>query len=163
MIYKYYLGLGSNIEPRLEYLIKACKQLTSGGKILKKSSLYQTEAWGEKDQEYFINAVIEFESALEPQNLLNEIKNIEKLLGRQQRTKWGPREIDIDILFCYNTAVDQTGLQIPHSRFRERRFVLEPMSELNSKFIVTPGGQTISYFLDSCPDQSYIKKLKAKW
>ena len=163
MIYNYFIGLGSNIEPRVDYIIRAGNQLEKHGKILKKSNLYLSEAWGNKNQAEFINGALEFESALEPHNLLHKIKNIEIFLGRQHRERWGPREIDIDILFCRNLTVDLADLQIPHPRFRERRFVLVPMAELNKDLSIPPHNRTISYFLDTCTDQSYIKKLESEW
>ena len=163
MTFNYFISLGSNIEPRLGFLSRACDQLALHGTIQKKSSLYQTEPWGNKIQSEFINAVIEFDSTLPPQNLLKEIKNIEIFIGRQNGQRWGPREIDIDILFCGNHCIDLEFLQIPHRRFSERRFVLEPMSEINNCFTVPPDNKTILYYLDTCTDQSYIKKIQSEW
>jgi len=163
MIYNYYIGLGSNIEPRIDYITRACRQLEKHGEILKKSNLYLSEAWGIKNQAEFLNGVLELETALDPQNLLHKIKNIEIFIGREPRERWGPREIDIDILFCRNLTVDLPDLKIPHPHFKERRFILVPMAELSDDLIIPPQNRTISYFLDTCADQSYIKKLQAGW
>ena len=163
MIYKYILGLGSNIEPRLGYLKKACDDLRTVGKISGKSSIYQTQAWGNVNQSDFYNAVIEFKTKLAPRELLNELNKIENNLGRTSQIHWGPREIDIDILFCRNYSFKESDLQIPHSEFSNRRFVLEPMVELDQFFPVEGTRRTISDFLNACQDDLNVKKLTLKW
>ena len=102
MNYNYILSLGSNIEPRHEYLVKASTALNSIGNIIKKSSIYETEAWGNKNQPKYYNAIINFESLLPPRKLLQAIKEIENSIGRKKTSKWGPREIDIDIIIIKN-------------------------------------------------------------
>ncbi len=130
MTYKYFLSLGSNIEPCLLYLNKACVSLNSIGNILQKSSIYKTQAWGERNQPDFLNAVIEFCTDLAPNDLLKNIKRIENSIGRTSSVRWGPREIDIDIILCRECALDGADLQIPHKKFAERRFVLAPLAEI---------------------------------
>ncbi len=163
MTYKYFLGLGSNIDPRIDYLKKACSHLSESGSILQKSGLYQTQAWGNRDQADFYNAIIEFESSLSPQKLLKKIKNIEIFIGRQQTSPWGPREVDIDIILCRECEVDEPDLKIPHPYFDQRRFVLIPLAELDNNIRTSPHNQSISELLDTCMDQSYIQKIESVW
>lgn len=163
MTYKYFLGLGSNIEPRVNYLQKACDHLSQLGKISKKSSLYQTQAWGNRRQADFYNAIIVLESHLSPQKLLKEIKNIEIFIGRERRRRWEPREIDIDIIFCPDFNVNEPDLKIPHPLLSQRQFVLVPLAEIDKSMCITALNQSISELLDSCTDQSYIQKLDLLW
>jgi len=163
MIYNYILSLGSNIEPREDYLVKASKKLKTIGKIIKKSSIYETEAWGNKYQSNFYNAIINFESILDPRKLLQSLKKIERFLGRKKSILWGPREIDIDIIFCQNYTLDEPDLKIPHPEFAARRFVLEPMVEIDNNYLLSDSNKSITDFLTVCKDQSTIHKLDISW
>jgi 2-amino-4-hydroxy-6-hydroxymethyldihydropteridine diphosphokinase len=163
MTYKYFLSLGSNIEPCLLFLNKACVSLNSIGKIIQKSSIYKTQAWGEKNQPNFLNAVIEFKTDLEPNNLLINIKRIENSIGRTSSARWGPRKIDIDIIFCRECNLDGPDLQIPHKKFAERRFVLAPLAEIQKHLYIKSTKRTVTDLLNRCPDQSYIQKLATNW
>jgi len=126
-----YLSLGSNQGDRQENLRRAAELLEAAGvRVLRQSSLYETEPRDFKDQPWFLNSVIEVETSHFPMQLLARIHKIERELGRKRTIPKGPRTIDIDILL-YGTFVVETGdLQIPHARLAERRFVLEPLSEL---------------------------------
>jgi len=163
MDYKYILGLGSNIEPRQDYLTNAISELSSVGTIIKKSSIYETEAWGNKNQSNFYNAIVKYESSLAPKSLLREIKNIEKVVGRKNTFHWGPREIDIDIIFCQDYTLDEPDLILPHPGFTERRFVLEPMCEIDRDYFFCDLNKTTNDFLTMCKDQSSIYKLDLIW
>ena len=163
MTYNYILSLGSNIEPRWDYLIKALKELKSIGKILKKSSIYETEAWGNKEQSNFYNAVINLESNLAPKELLQTLKSIEKSIGRKKSLHWGPREIDIDIIFCKDYTLHEPDLKIPHPEFASRRFVLEPIVEVDKDYLLSDSKKSISDLLTACEDQSSIYKLELIW
>lgn len=96
----------------------------------KRSSLYETEAQGYKDQRPFINCAIELETTLEPERLLYLCQGIEEELGRERRIRWGPRTVDIDILLYNNQIINKKGLSIPHPLMHERDFVLIPLSEI---------------------------------
>lgn len=126
-----YLGLGSNIDPKVEYLKKAVLKLSDLPeiKIQKTSSLYLTKAYGYEDQADFINAVICLKTKLKPEKLLEQILQIESELGRFRTKKWGPRTIDIDILFYDNLKYQSQDLIIPHPEIRKRAFVLIPLIE----------------------------------
>ncbi len=126
-----YIGIGSNLGDREENCLNAIR-LLSGRRITlrKQSSMYETEPWGVEDQPRFINMTIEVETDKTPAELLHFLKGIEKEIGRTETAKWGPRVIDLDILFYDDVVTDEPGLQIPHPRMREREFVLKPLAEI---------------------------------
>jgi 2-amino-4-hydroxy-6-hydroxymethyldihydropteridine diphosphokinase len=126
-----YLGLGSNVGDRKEMLQAAIDRLQAAGlRMLRVSSVYETEPQGLRNQRWFLNLVVEAETDLFPRQLLGRIAKIEQQLGRRRMLANGPRTIDIDILFYGNFVVETLELRIPHPRFAERRFVLAPMVEL---------------------------------
>jgi 2-amino-4-hydroxy-6-hydroxymethyldihydropteridine diphosphokinase len=128
-----YLGLGSNVGDRLLNLNKAIELLSKEIQILKKSKIYISKAVGYTDQPDFYNMVLYGKTDLSPEKLFNFIKDVEKNAGRVYRFHWGPREIDIDILFYNDLVYKSDKLNIPHPRLHERDFVLLPLIELNPK------------------------------
>jgi 2-amino-4-hydroxy-6-hydroxymethyldihydropteridine diphosphokinase len=128
-----YLGLGSNVGDRLLNLNKAIELLSEKIQILKKSKIYVSKAVGYTDQPDFYNMVLYGRTDLSPEELFNFIKDVEKNAGRVYRFHWGPREIDIDILFYNDLVCKSDKLNIPHPRLHERDFVLLPLIELNPK------------------------------
>jgi 2-amino-4-hydroxy-6-hydroxymethyldihydropteridine diphosphokinase len=128
-----YLGLGSNVGDRLLNLNKAIELLSEEIQILKKSKIYVSKAVGYTDQPDFYNMVLYGKTDLSPEELFNFIKDVEKNVGRVYRFHWGPREIDIDILFYNDLVYKSDKLNIPHPRLHERDFVLLPLIELNPK------------------------------
>ena len=164
MKYKYYLGLGSNIEPKFNFLQKAVSELEKIGKVTKKSRIYESIPWGNANQDKFLNAVIRFYSDLDPFNLLANIKQIEQKIGRKYiEEKWGPREIDIDILFSDNIFINKQKLKIPHKHFKNRNFVLVPMAELNSDYRPENNAMNIKYFLNNKTDQNLVRQTNINW
>ena len=164
MKFKYYLGLGSNIEPKFKFLQNAVNELNEIGKVTKKSGIYESIAWGKSDQDNFLNAVIRFHSDLNPFNLLSSIKKIEDSIGRKiNNVKWGPREIDIDILFVDNIYINKESLVIPHKHFKHRNFVLKPMAELNSDYNPENNDMNIDYYLNNSTDKSHIELSIENW
>jgi len=163
MIYNYFLGLGSNIEPRLYHLHTALEKLTQCGQVRKKSGLYLTQAWGEKEQNDFYNAVVEFNSDLPPRYLLDTLKRIEQEAGRKSSSHWGPRQIDIDILYCSEASMEEKDLQIPHQYVTERRFVLEPLAELVENLTIHGRKIRVRKMLQSCQDPSQVSRLDLAW
>jgi 2-amino-4-hydroxy-6-hydroxymethyldihydropteridine diphosphokinase len=126
-----YLGLGSNLGDRAAMLRQALRALESPRlHILRVSPVYETEPIGVAGQHWFLNLVAEVETDLFPRQLLHRTSRIETQLGRHRLAPNGPRSIDIDILLFGNFVVDTPALQIPHPRFRERRFVLAPLADL---------------------------------
>jgi 2-amino-4-hydroxy-6-hydroxymethyldihydropteridine diphosphokinase len=126
-----YLSLGSNVGDREGNLRKAVERLASNDvRMLRRSRIYETEPVDCKDQAWFLNQVVEAETALFPMQLLTRIGRVEHELGRVRTARKGPRTIDIDILFYAAAVVRTARLEIPHPRVAERRFVLAPLAEL---------------------------------
>ena len=132
-----YLGLGSNVGDRGEYIEQAIFLLskTPGIKIRKKSANYETEPEGNSDQPQFLNAAIEVQTMFDPYKLLSVLHETENALGRERDVEWGPRTIDLDILLYDDQIVSDDKLQIPHPLLHERLFVLKPLSEIVPKAI----------------------------
>lgn len=133
---KIYLGLGSNLGDRLDYIERALDGISDLGKIVQKSDIYETEPVGYKDQGDFLNMVIEFQTPLSPFALLSELQRIESKLGRDRANekRFGPRVIDIDILLFNDEVVDTEILKIPHPRMHERNFVLIPLRQISPNY-----------------------------
>lgn len=131
-----YIGLGSNLGNKEEYLVRAIDRigLCKGICIVNKSRFYETKPIGGPSQPDYVNCVIELESEIEPQSLLQEFKRIELELGRKPCVRWGPRVIDIDILLYGNKVINNSNLKVPHERMHERIFVLEPLCEISPDF-----------------------------
>ncbi|NJD54988.1 MAG: 2-amino-4-hydroxy-6-hydroxymethyldihydropteridine diphosphokinase [Nitrospirae bacterium] len=126
-----HIGIGSNIGDRQENCREAIRQLgLQGVKVIKESSMIETEPWGVADQPRFINMAVEAETALMPSQLFIILKNIEKDMGRTAAVRWGPRVIDLDILFYDDMVLDSPELKIPHPYLQERPFVLIPLAEI---------------------------------
>lgn len=126
-----YLGLGSNVGDREQFIRAALEALESSGVQVKRlSPLYETEPQGFAAQGWFLNAVAEMETELFPRQLLRRIHAVERGLKRLRTVVNGPRTIDIDILFYGDTAIATRELTVPHPRYSERRFVLAPLADL---------------------------------
>ncbi|KAL8714065.1 MAG: hypothetical protein Q9225_006632, partial [Loekoesia sp. 1 TL-2023] len=122
------IALGSNVGDRTGMIEQACTEMTRRGlKVLRTSSLYETEAMYKTDQPSFVNGVCEVETTLPPLELLDQLKDIEKMLGRVKTVENGPRPVDLDILLYGSQTMDHERLQIPHPRISEREFVLRPL------------------------------------
>lgn len=157
-----FLGLGSNLGDR-QKIMESAESLLSrekGVRVVNRSSFYESEPWGQTDQPAFLNRVIEIETDHDPRELLQILQRIENDLGRRRQKQWGPRTIDIDILFFISQTVDLPDLQIPHLRISDRRFVLEPLAEIASQYIVPGYGQTVEMLLQQCPDTGRVQLYK---
>jgi 2-amino-4-hydroxy-6-hydroxymethyldihydropteridine diphosphokinase len=145
-----YLGLGSNIGNRFSNIVYALSFLQSSLfiDIKKISSFYETSSVGHK-QRNFYNVVIKARASLEPNNLLLFVKRIEYVVGRRNTIKWGPRVIDIDILFFDKEVINQINLTVPHKEIQNRLFVLVPLCEIVGSFIHPVLNQKISSILRS--------------
>lgn len=132
-----YLGLGSNVGDREEYIEQACFLMDKkkGIDVIRRSTNYETEAEGKDDQPPFLNAAVMVKTILPPQKLLKETQEIENALGREREVEWGPRTIDIDILFYGDQIISDDDLQVPHPLVHERIFVLKPLKEIAPRFI----------------------------
>lgn len=132
-----FLGLGSNVGDREEFIEQAYFLIgkIKGVEVMRRSSNYETQPEGDSDQPAFINAVLEIKTELPPKKLMSEFQQIETALGRERETEWGPRTIDIDLLFYDNLILSEDNLQIPHPLVHERLFILEPLKEIAPGFI----------------------------
>ena len=158
-----YLGLGSNTGDKCENLKEARRLLEEHGKIrvVKESSFYLTDPWGKTDQEQFVNQVLAVETELDPFELLEAVLAVERKMGRVRREKWGPRNIDIDILLFGEQVIDSPHLVVPHPRLPERAFVLVPLLEIDPN-VSLPGGKGVRAIwenLVSEQETGCIKKL----
>jgi 2-amino-4-hydroxy-6-hydroxymethyldihydropteridine diphosphokinase len=153
-----YLLIGGNIGDRLVFLGEACRKMEQNGiAITRKSSIYETAAWGKTDQSAFLNQVLEIETGLTPTDLLKEILAIELSMGRKRMEKNGARTIDIDILYYGEEKIQLPGLTIPHERISLRRFVLVPMAELSPLLFDPFTEKTIQEMLETCADNLEVR------
>ena len=145
-----YIGLGSNLGSREETLRRAVELLgeADGVDVLAVSQLRETEPVGVVDQPPFLNGAVAIETARPPRDLLDLLLEIERSLGRVREERWGPRAIDLDLLVYGHEVVDEPGLRVPHPRLHERRFVLEPLAELQPDLEV-PGWGEVSTLLSA--------------
>lgn len=125
-----YLGLGANLGNREGCLEQALKLLAAQCGPFCRSSIYETPPWGDPDQPPFLNLVARGQTQLGPCALLARIKEAEQLLGRTPSRRWGPREIDVDLLAYGDAIIGTDSLQVPHARLHERAFVLVPLAEV---------------------------------
>lgn len=127
-----YIGIGSNLGDRRSYIDKAIEELRKNEhiKVNRASSIYETEAVSVMPQGKFLNGVLEIETDLTPEDLLEELNGIETRLGRKRTVKDGPRTIDLDILYYGDVKMKGRNLIIPHPRIQEREFVLKGLREL---------------------------------
>jgi 2-amino-4-hydroxy-6-hydroxymethyldihydropteridine diphosphokinase len=132
---KAYLSLGSNIENRKLNLETAVKEIGKIGKVIKESSIYETEPVDYKNQPKFLNLGLIVETELSPSELIIKLQEIEHKMGRIKEIEKGPRNIDIDIIFYNDEIIDQEHLKIPHPAYSKRNFVLTTLSEIAPSYI----------------------------
>lgn len=145
---------------RKEFLDRAKKLMgADAGTILEESSIYKTAAWGNTDQQAFLNQVIILQTKLSPDELMQALLHIEQQLGRIRTQKFGPRTIDLDILFYDGLVIKTKLVTIPHPAIQERRFVLVPLAELSPRKIHPVYRQSITTLLQNCTDELAVKKL----
>lgn len=138
-----FLGLGSNMGDRREYLIQALKKLQKYVSIEKISSIYETEPVGYKEQDMFLNMVCQGKTSYPAQEMLHKAKTIETEMGREHTFRNGPRPIDIDILLYGSLVIKQEKLTVPHPRMAERAFVLIPLNEIAPDILDPATNRTI--------------------
>ncbi len=158
-----YLALGSNIEPREHYLRQAVDQLNQLGTVIKLAPIYETTPYGKRDQPLFLNTALILETTLPARVLLHQLKLLEIQLGRRHRERWGPREIDLDIIFYDHLVIQTTDLIIPHPDYQNRRFVLQPLTDIAAGFIAPDAGEPLQTLLSRCPDNTCMRLYKKEW
>ena len=158
-----YLLIGGNLGNRKENLSNAIDLIKEQcGTVSKSSSIYETAAWGMTEQPSFLNQALEISTSLNAKQLMRKILKIETMMGRVRKDKFGPRTIDIDILFYENEVHDLLFLKIPHPELQNRRFVLVPLEEINSELQHPILKKTIAELLEECPDNLEVKKYNAE-
>lgn len=158
-----FLLLGSNLGDRQKHLSDAIARIASFASVLRKSSIYITGAWGNANQPDFLNQVIEVDTALAPEQLLQNILEVEATMGRNRIEKWGARTIDIDILFFRDNIVSTdglAGLTIPHPQIQNRKFTLVPLRELAPEFVHPLFKKSVARLDDECTDDLKVTRLQ---
>lgn len=160
-MYAAYIGFGSNIGDRLKHLQNAIHALskTEGINLQKISSVYKTDPVGYEAQGQFLNGVAAIQTNFSPLFLLHTLKNIETAVGRQRRLRWGPREIDLDILIYGDLCLRTEKLVVPHPEMHLRRFVLVPLAEIAPNLVHPVFQESIQTLLNRLENgKSVLKK-----
>lgn len=159
-VHKAFILLGSNQGQRKRFLQKATLLIAEQcGSIVKTSSVYETAAWGNTKQAAFLNQVIIVQTTLSPDALMQQLLQIETALGRIRSIKYGPRTIDLDILFYDELIYHSTVVTLPHPAIQDRKFVLIPLAELLSGKIHPVYKKSIAVLLRECADTLDVKKI----
>ncbi len=157
-----YIGIGSNQGKKKENYLEALSRIAKipETRITRESSLYESEPLGES-KEWYINGVIEVETAWEPEMFLKKCQNIERAMGRKKvRKRWGARIIDLDIILYDNLQLTGRNLKIPHSEMHNRKFVLIPLSEIAPQLVHPVLGRTISQLMVSVEDDRKVSLMR---
>ncbi len=158
-----FLSLGSNEGDRKAWIERAISMIEEQcGTMLIKSGFYETAAWGVRDQADFLNMVMAIHTVLKPEQLLETVLGIEKILGRHRDKKWGPRIIDIDILFYDDVVMTSAELSIPHPFIQDRRFILVPLVEIAPGYVHPILNKTAAQLLSECPDPLEVRSYDGK-
>lgn len=157
-----YIGFGSNIGDRLAHIQNAIHALseTEGITLPKISSIYQTDPVGYETQAQFLNGVAAIQTNLPPLSLLHILKDIETAIGRKHRIRWGPREIDLDILIYEDLCLQTEKLVIPHPEMHRRRFVLAPLAEIAPDLVHPVLKETVQTLLERLGDDKSVVKTE---
>jgi len=157
MSFEVFIGLGSNLGDREKNLRLGVSRLGELGRILRVSSVYETQPWGREDQPDFLNAVCSLDPILrDPELFFRELKRIETEAGRRFRERWGPRELDLDLLFWGDEVVATESLSVPHPHLADRSFVLTPLCQIAPDLKHPLTGLTVRQMLESCSDSGRV-------
>jgi 2-amino-4-hydroxy-6-hydroxymethyldihydropteridine diphosphokinase len=158
-----YIGIGSNIGDKIHQCEKAISEIirVDSHKLLAKSSFFKTQPIGYTSQDWFVNGVIKIETDLGPLDLLRSLKAIEFQMGRSKGFRWGPRSIDLDILFFDDRKIQTDELRVPHPRLHERQFVLIPLAEIDRSLVHPVLKKTVGELLENLNEDQGVEKLKS--
>jgi 2-amino-4-hydroxy-6-hydroxymethyldihydropteridine diphosphokinase len=160
MINQLFLSLGGNLGNTREIFEGAYPLIEKKiGKISVYSSIYQTEAWGPIPQADFLNQVILVSTTLPPKACLTEMLAIEKEFGRERKERWGPRTLDLDILYYSDVTIAEQDLSVPHPRIAERKFILTPLAEIAPFYLDPTSGKSMVALLEECEDKSQVNRF----
>jgi len=160
MSFNVFISLGGNLGNTLEIFKNSYLEIEKKiGRISAFSKIYQTAAWGKTDQADFLNQVISLETDLNPEKIMSTLLEIELFFGRRRDVIWGPRILDLDILFLGNQIVSSENLAIPHPQIAHRRFVLIPMVEIAPHFMHPVLQQTMSELLEETSDLQSVQLI----
>lgn len=159
---KAYIGLGTNTGDRKKNILRALDLLQNHFEITNKSSIYETEPIGYMYNDWFFNSVIEIDTSLQPQELLEKLHIIENSFGRNRTIKYGPISLDLDLLFYGDKIIERFDLHVPHSKIPDRRFVLLPMAEIAPDFVHPITNSTMKDMLNSISKDKSVKKTRIK-
>lgn len=155
------IGLGGNLGDPVGTCLEALGMLKEhpAVRIVRASSFYRTKPVGFADQEWFINAAVLCETSLEPLDLLDFLLELEKAFGRVRTIRWGPRTLDLDILFYGNRRIDLPGLKIPHAEMQDRLFVLAPLAEIDPGWVHPASGLRVREMLDMLLQRDHQQEI----
>jgi len=154
-----YLALGANVGDAAGNIAKAISLLAACLQEVKQAPLYRSKPAGYAGQPDFVNSVIRGQTGLSPEELFSFVKQVEQQVGRVERFRWGPREIDIDIIFYGDQIIKSSKLTIPHPRFAERDFVLKPLADLDPNLKDPLSGKTIGQLLAAVGNLTDLQPL----
>lgn len=157
------LALGSNLGNRLHYLTLAVEKIKKHGNLIRASSVYESEPYGIKMQNTFYNAVIQIDTTLSPMDLLKFLLQIETEMGRVRSQKWGPRIIDLDIIFYGTQIIRKPDLEIPHPDYLNRNFVMIPLAEIIPDFVPPEQSESISVLARKFSGDPKIWRAPEQW